>query len=66
MVNIPQLSLNLVFNMELLSGEAQVVKGGQTVKACKIADPTGSVELSLWSPWCEVVQVILVSCGTAI
>ncbi|XP_063680323.1 SOSS complex subunit B1-like [Bolinopsis microptera] len=37
-------------------GDPQVVKGGQTVKACKVADQTGSVELSLWSPWCDSIQ----------
>ncbi|KAL5260422.1 hypothetical protein ACHWQZ_G010522 [Mnemiopsis leidyi] len=37
-------------------GDPQTVKGGQTVKACLVADQTGSVELSLWSPWCDSIQ----------
>ena len=27
------------------------------MKSCKVADGSGCVDVSLWTPWCESVQV---------
>lgn len=48
-------SINLVV-IVLHVGEYQTLKSGQKLKTCRVADQTGSVDLSLWSPWCDAVQ----------